>query len=370
MPKKLKIMLKNIIRFALVLLFQCLACTPEDNITPTKLYFPPKNTTIWETTTPASLGWNTTQIPQLLTFLEDNNTRGFIVLKNGKIVMEHYFGQNLGGGTFTQSNNWYWASAGKTLTGVLIGIAQQENHLQIQDKTSDYLGNGWSSLTLAQESQITILNQLTMTTGLNDGVPDKDCTDAACLTYLTVPQSRWAYHNAPYTILDKVIEEATHQNFDTYFNTKLRDKIGMDGFWAYIDFNHVYFSTPRAMARFGLLLLNKGKWDNEPVLSNTEYYTAMTNTSQNLNLSYGYLTWLNGKTSFMIPTLQTIFTGSISPNAPADLIAAIGRDGQLVNIVPGQNLVVIRVGDAPDNALVPVTFQNDLWAKLKLVITD
>jgi len=45
-----------------------------------------------------------------------------------------------------------------------------------------------------------------------------------------------------------------------------------------------------------------------------------------------------------------------------------GKNGQLINVVPGKNLVMIRMGDAPDNALVPFTYQNDLWTKLNAVI--
>jgi CubicO group peptidase (beta-lactamase class C family) len=352
----------------LLFLFACKKENPEPSAD-SELYFPPNNSSEWEKTTPESLGWNTSQIPVLQTFLQDNNTRAFIVLKNGKIVMEEYFGNNLTNtGTFTANSNWYWASAGKTLTGFLVGIAQKENLLNIEEKTSTYLGAGWSSLTLTQENQITVKNQLTMTTGLDDGVSNKDCTDKTCLTFLTAPGTRWAYHNAPYTILDRVIQSATNQTFSNYFNARLRDKIGMDGNWIKTGDNNVYYSTPRAMARFGLLLLNKGKWKEEVILNDENYLNAMTSSSQNLNLAYGYLTWLNGKNSFMVPTLQTVFSGSISANAPADMFAAMGKNGQLINVVPSQNLVIIRMGDNPDNSAVPFTFQNDLWAKIKLVI--
>jgi CubicO group peptidase (beta-lactamase class C family) len=350
-----------------IFLFACKTENPEPSPS-TEIYFPPNTPSEWEKTSPESLAWNTSQIPALRTFLQTNNTRAFIMLKNGKIVLEEYFDKNLSGGTFTAASNWYWASAGKTLTGFLVGIAQKENLLNLQAKTSTYLGTGWSSLTLTQENQITIKNQLTMTTGLDDGVANKDCTDKPCLTYLTAPNTRWAYHNAPYTVLDKVIEAASNQTFSNYFNTRLRDKIGMDGTWLKTGDNNVYYSTPRAMARFGLLLLNKGKWKNEAILNDESYFDAMTSSSQNLNLGYGYLTWLNGKGSFMVPTLQTVFSGSIAANAPTDMIAAMGKNGQLINVVPSQNLVIIRMGDNPDNSAVPFTFQNDLWAKIKLVI--
>ena len=73
------------------------------------------------------------------------------------------------------------------------------------------------------------------------------------------------------------------------------------------------------MARFGLLALNKGIWQNDTILKDTAYYRAMINTSQNYNLSYGYLWWLNGKSSAMVPFSQIQYTRKLIPNAPNDL---------------------------------------------------
>ena len=83
------------------------------------LYFPPINGNEWQTLSPASLGWCEERIDSLYDVLEENNTKAFIVLKDGKIILEKYFG------TFQQDSVWYWASAGKSLTACLVGIAQQ-----------------------------------------------------------------------------------------------------------------------------------------------------------------------------------------------------------------------------------------------------
>ncbi|MEJ8757557.1 serine hydrolase domain-containing protein [Pontibacter sp. H259] len=334
----------------------------------TTLYFPPTNSSAWETVTAQELGWNTAAVPQLLDYLEDNNTRAFILLKDGKIVMEHYFGAVASGAPFTASSNWYWASAGKTLTAFMVGKAQEDGLLTIADKTSKYLGNGWSSLTPAQEDKITIRHHLTMTTGLNDGVPDNHCSDASCLTYLAPPGTRWAYHNGPYNLLTDVVAAASGKTFNSYFDSQLKNKIGMDGNWTTIGNDYVYISTARSMARFGLLVLNKGKWGTTTVLNDQAYITDMLTPSQNLNQSYGYLWWLNGQPSYMVPTLQRTFAGSASPDAPSDMVAAIGKNGQLINIVPSQNLILIRMGENPDNSDVSLEFQNELWKKINPII--
>lgn len=256
------------------------------------------------------------------------------------------------------------------MTGLLVGIAQQEGLIDINNRSAQYLGTGWTSAPLAKENMITVKHQLTMTTGLDDGATDDDCTLPGCLLYKADAGTRWAYHNAAYTLLDKVVENASGLSYNNFFQQKIRDRIGMNGLWIKSpNANNVFYSNARSMARFGLLMLNKGKWDNTSILSDTNYFNSQVNTSQNLNLSYGYLTWLNGKSSSMLPTLQTVFRVSIIPNAPTDLYAALGKNDQKIYVVPSQKLVVIRTGESAGMVNFAVSgFDNELWGKLKSII--
>ena len=326
-------------------------------------YFPPLTGAQWDTVSLASSGWNNSAVGYLYSLLDSSHTRAFIVLKDGKIALEKYFG------IFTKDSLWYWASAGKTMTSLLVGIARQEGFLSLSDTSSKWLKNGWTTEPLEKENQITIRNQLTMTTGLDDGVIDKDCTLPTCLIYKADVGTRWAYHNAPYTLLDSVIQKSTGETLNQFYLSRVRSKIGMNG--AYFrsgDYNNLLITTPRSMARFGLLILSRGAWGATAVLNDTSYFNAMTNTSQTINPSYGYLWWLNGKSSFMLPGTQLVFPGYLSPAAPKDMIAALGKNGQLINIVPSLGLVFIRMGDAPDNSLVPTTLNNQIWERLNPVI--
>jgi len=243
-------------------------------------YFPPTDTEEWEQVELIDIGWCSDQVDTLLYFLEENNTKAFIVLKDGRIAIEAYFD------SFTKDSLCYWASAGKTLAGFLVGLAQDEGLLSIDDPVQDYLGSGWTSIPSAQEEQIKIIHQLTMTSGLNDGLSDPNCLEPECLQYLTDPGSRWSYHNAPYRLVQDVVVNASDLTFNQFTNTRLEAKIGMQGFW----FNYIYFSRARDAARFGLLLEQEGDWEGEPVLQNKSYLESMTNTSQDLNQSYGFLT--------------------------------------------------------------------------------
>ena len=322
------------------------------------MYFPPATGTVWETVTPQSLGWCTQNIDSLNRFLEEKNSKAFIVLKNGRIVMEKYFG------TFTQDSAWYWASAGKTMTAFLAGVAQKEGLLNINDVSSKHLGVGWSSAPVAKEQLITIKNYLAMTTGLDDNIQNDNCNMPSCFVYKADAGTRWAYHTAAYYLIEDIIEKKSGMSYTQYTTQKLQAKTGISGLWL----NHVFFSKPRAMARFGLLLLNKGVWNQNNILNDSTYFKEMTATSQNINKSYGYLTWLNGKGSYMLPQTQFVFTGNIVPSAPADMYCALGKNDQKIYVVPSQNLVVIRMGDASGVSLLALSnFDNELWKRLSAV---
>jgi CubicO group peptidase (beta-lactamase class C family) len=327
------------------------------------IYFPPVNNNLpWDTISPQSLGWCTNKIDSLYDYLSVEKSKAFIVLKDGKIVLEKYFG------TFTKDSVWYWASAGKTITSFLVGKANEDGILKLSDSTSKFLGTGWTNAPPNKEGKITIRNQITMTSGLDDGVPDDNCTIDTCLNYLADAGNRWAYHNGPYTLLEKVLENASGQNINIYTQQKLKTQTGITGSWLTIDYDNVYISKPRAMARFGILIQNKCKWNNTVLLSDTAYIRQMVNTSQPLNKSYGYLWWLNGKSSFMAPTSQIVFPGSYAPDAPADMYGAIGKNGQILSIAPSSGIIFVRMGDANNSNSVPFTFCSQIWKRLNAVI--
>ncbi|TAE08338.1 MAG: class C beta-lactamase-related serine hydrolase [Bacteroidetes bacterium] len=323
------------------------------------MYFPPNTSTTWETASVSSVGWNQNAVQPLKDFLIQKNTKSFMVLVNGRIVMEEYFnGHN-------STATWEWNSAGKTLVATTTGIAQQEGLLNINNKVSDYLGTSWTSMPLPKENMIMVKNLLSMTAGNDD---TKQYMIKANLTYVADAGTRWAYSNIFQKLTD-VVAQASNKNFETYFNDKLKNKIGMDGFWNFGTIFTIYHSTTRSMARFGLLALNKGKWDKEQII-NEAFFNESTTTSQNINPSYGYLWWLNGKTSYMIPSEQTVYQGSLVPNAPADMYAAMGANDQRIYVVPSKKMVVIRMGDAadPTNPNFAVSgFDNELWGKIKAV---
>lgn len=350
---------------AVNLFLSCSSDNPpvEPNPTDNQLYFPPLNSDTWESTSVAELGWNESQLQPLIDYLELKNTKSFMILFNGRIVVERYLNGH------TNTSLWYWASAGKTLTSAVSGIAQDEGMININNKVSDYLGTGWTSATPEKENLISCKNLLSMNSGLDDSLGAD--VSPSNLQYKADAGTRWAYHNV-YVKMQDVVVAASNKTWITYFNTKLRDKIGMTGSWINLDNLSVYWSNTRSMARFGLLIYAHGQWDNNQIVSEN-FLNEAVNTSQTINQAYGYLWWLNGKSTYHLPQTQLQFNGSLIPNAPNDMYAALGKNDQKIYVVPSKKLVVIRMGEVanPDNPSFALSgFDHELWEKINALVNQ
>src|ERR1700722_3477749 len=80
------------------------------------------------------------------------------------------------------------------------------------------------------------------------------------------------------------------------------------------------------LARFGLLILNRGKWEGKQLVS--EKWIAEATTPSLHGADYGYLWWLNT-------------TRKQWPSGPASSFAAIGNGGNIVWIDPEHDIVLV-----------------------------
>ena len=323
---------------------------------PTTMYFPSDSGSEWETVSPLQLGWNESAIEPLKSFLVENNTKSFVLLVNGRIVIEEYFAGH------SASTTWQWNSAGKTLVTSMIGIAQQNELISIDDKASAYLGTEWTNMPLEKETLIQVNHLLTMTSGIDDV---RQLVIRENLTYVSDAGSRWAYGNVFQKLID-IVDVSSNESFEDYFDAQLASQIGMNGFWNVGLIYTIYHSTARDMARFGLLALNQGQWNDTPVIK-LDFFEESITATQELNPSYGYMWWLNGKTAYRVPGSQEVFAGSLVPNAPEDMYAAMGANEQRIYVVPSKDLVIVRQGDAANPAISTFAvsgFDNQLWEQL------
>lgn len=331
------------------------------------LYFP-TDSNEWERLPLENLKWNRESLAELLAWMPTQDSRALIILKDGKIVIEEYWGSKLTGtGAMDESSLWYWGAAGRTLTASMVGLAQQAKLLSIKDKTQTYLGVGWTSMSPLQEQEIQLIHHLSMSTGIDEEISDLQRASPDLLTFRAKPGVRWAEHYATYSILEQVLEKASGQSLQDLFKSQIGDPIGMRGLWQKTADTYVFYSDARSFARFGLLHLAEGKWADTKIWSGS-YFAKMTQSSQKSNPSYGYLTWLNGQSSYRLPGVQRPIFGSLVPSAPSDMYLSVGEGAQVMMVIPSENLVIIRMGGNVGESYSPFVFVREFWEKMAKVI--
>jgi CubicO group peptidase (beta-lactamase class C family) len=321
------------------------------------MYFPPAEGDAWEQIDPAEAGWDVAALDAVATWAAGLNTTTLLIAQGGRLLLERYFA---GAGLHATSD---LASAQKSVTSFLTGVAQEQGLLRIEDPVARHLGDGWSKAQPEKEALITVRHLLTMTSGLNDQ-----------WEYEVDAGTKWYYNNPAYHLTKRVIERASGQSIQQYLDAALRS-IGLrETEWRERPLMRMpdgvpmtgLFMSARDAARFGLLMLANSAWAGEDVLRDKAYLRDSTNSSQELNPSYGYLWWLNGKATARLPGLNPPERpGPLIPTAPDDLYAAMGAGDQRIYVVPSLELVVVRQGTAAyAQAAALSSFDADLWQRI------
>lgn len=343
------------------------AGTPAAPAEPTR-YFPPAEGE-WETIAPADVGWSAEGLADALAYAREQRSSGVLVALGGRILAESYwevlpaedgsarYENTVAARTEDGRTIEDVASVQKSVVSFLAGVARGKGLLDFDASVQEYLGSGWSEAPAADEAAITVRNLLSMTSGL----------DIASRFEVPAGQ-KWMYNTNVYSRLVPVLEAATGLDIATITSRWLTERIGMrESRWGERgwlapgqDANRIGFqTTARDLARFGLLMAAKGRWQGADVLGDPDYLPEALSPSQSFNEAYGLLWWLNGGTRKMAGTSPEVREGPLVASAPADLYAAQGALGRKLYVVPSLDLVVTRLGDQPEAA-----FNDELWRRL------
>jgi CubicO group peptidase (beta-lactamase class C family) len=322
-------------------------------------YFPPTTGAPWDTIAGARLGYDTAALTAALDWVGTQRSTAVLVLWRGRIVAERYWNG------WTPTKDSIIASAGKSVLSAITGELARSGRLSLDSTAARYLGTGWSR-SPGTESRITVRHLLGMMSGLNDS-----------LRTVVQPGTRFYYNNPAYYQLFGVVQAVSRESINALSRRVLFDRIGMSGstWLPNVDTGElgwVLSSTARDMARFGLLSLNRGRWNGVTVLADSAWFAASWRATPPDNAGYGLLWWLNGSSSYRTPGpyLLPSQSGPLIPSAPADLVAALGKGDKKIYVVPSLELVVVRHGEEADasgsNPLAVSAFDEQWWRKLKL----
>jgi CubicO group peptidase (beta-lactamase class C family) len=315
----------------------------------------------WETTSVAETGWDAAKLDEALSFAGSRATRALILLLQGRILAEHYYDVGV-------DYRREIASCQKSVVSVLVGCALDRDLLALDEPVTTYVGRGWSNASASQEDRITVRHLLSMTSGLD-----------AEFRSVAAPGEVWSYNNGVYHQLQPVLEAVTKTGIDELSEDWLWRPIGATASAWYERNGQGEYATDamgralwglsmsaRDMARFGLLVQRGGAWGDEAVLADETYLDTALASSSEANPSYGYLWWLNGKSGHRVGPSGSLQPGPLIPHAPADTVAALGRDDQKIYISRSTGLVLVRQGErgGTRGRETLSSFDTELWGAI------
>ena len=316
--------------------------------------------TEWDRVDPTEAGFDPEMLDGLADAAEAAQSTCLVVVRDGALIDERYWGD----GADDVPREAF--SVTKSVTSTLVGIAQDDGDLDIEEPAARYLTE-WEG---TPSAEVTIRNLLSNDSGREWSLetdyrsmaalaPDKTGF-AIGLGQDAPPGSVWAYNNSAIQTLDAVIERATGTAAQELAEDRLFGPLGMASSELRTDptGNTLAFmglqTTCLDLARFGHLALNHGRWGDDQVVSESYLEEATGRSSTELNAGYGLLWWLNRRGPIASPVVATgapgegsIAEGQIDPAAPEDVFWALGFGNQIVAVIPSEGIVAVRMGARP-----------------------
>ncbi len=285
--------------------------------------------------------------------IESYNPIAALVIQNEEIKYEEYWEG------YTQDSVSNSFSAAKSIVALLIGIALDEGKItNLDQKVGDFV----KAYKQGERSKLTIRQVLTMSSGLNwkeTYVTPFSTTAKAyygtnlnslieSLDVIEQPGVEFEYLSGNTQLLAMIVQSATGKCISDYTSEKIWKHIGAkhDAIWnldrkngmekAYCCFN----TNVHDFARFGQLILNKGMWNGDRIISE-EYINEATSPKKYLadKLTgdtvdfYGFQWWIINYNGMEIPYMRGIL-------------------GQYVFVIPEKNAVVVRLGHTRSKEII------------------
>lgn len=301
-----------------------------------------------------------------------------VVTRHGVIVHEWY-----AEGWDADRATEVW-SVTKSVTSTLVGIAQGQALVHVDDFASDYI-EAWAT---NESAAVTVGQLLQQDSGRHwdfiddyvelDALAGDKSSFAIGLAQQHEPGQWWEYNNAGVQSLEPVLRTAVDQDVAAFAAEHLFEPIGMDATMAHDDagntitYAHLQAGC-RALARYGYLYLRRGRWADGEQLLPAAFVDQSTTSRTELNDAYGYLWWLNQPGHWVRPSTpgRNEGDGLLLPNAPIGAYTARGLGAQIVAVDPSTEVVFTRLSAVPPQDLLQETnVEHDLWSAIMTAIVE
>lgn len=300
-----------------------------------------------------SVNMNQDTIARLMKIIQANphkDFRGLVVLKDNKIVVEEYF-------------NTYWRetihdirSAGKSVTALLLGIAMDKGLIKSTEQSIYDIFPSPKFIQPKKDShqEIKIKHLLAMSSGLSADDDDGNSPGrtgnwlteehwvnfAISLPMIFKPGEKFIYNDICPMLVGAIIEETSGKKLSDFANENLFAPLGIREYYWYsapnghtVPMGNLYLTT-LDFAKLGQLVINKGQWQGKTIVSAAwinEMLTKQLDLNDGVANGYGYFWWHTTK--------------NVNGKKYACIYAS-GNGGNLLFIVPSENLVVCLTSSA------------------------
>ncbi len=263
-----------------------------------------------------------------------DSMHSFMMLRHGKVVAEAWWAPES-----ADKPHVLW-SLSKSFTSTAIGFAVSEGLLDIDDPVAKFFPESMPDNPSKELQAMRVRDLLTMSTGHENEPKVRDKSDwireflAHPVRY--EPGSRFVY-NTPATFMQSaIVQRITGQTTLEYLKPRLFDPLGIEApKW---DANpqgitlggYGLFLKTEEIAKFGQLLLQKGKWYGRQLipedwvdLATSKQVSNGTNPDSDWNQGYGFQFWR---------CRHNVFRGD-------------GKDGQFCVVMPDLDVVVVMTAN-------------------------
>ncbi|MEE4205497.1 MAG: serine hydrolase [Erythrobacter sp.] len=305
----------------------------------------------------------------------DRNSNAFLVVKGGVVEHARYFGET------TRETPIVSRSLAKPVTALLVGRAIRQGHIESLDQSvSDFITE-WQGDPAREK--ILVRHLLDMRTGLlpqGFSTSPEDILNRAYLhprhdeviinDYPVTHEAgtRYEYSNANAELVAPLIERATGMRYGDYLTKALLEPIGAMGgeIWVNREGGTAHSGCclllpAESWVRMAMLVMADGVWEGERLLP--EGYAQAMRTATPENPHYGMGVWVAGpyveQRGFAHPSVPYGKVAHGEPYLDRDLVLFDGNANQVVYMIPSQDMIVLRTGDAPpkeapwDNTVLP-----------------
>jgi CubicO group peptidase (beta-lactamase class C family) len=291
-----------------------------------------------------------TKLIKIINSTPPNDFRGLIVIKDNKLVVEEYFN------TFWRETIHDIRSAGKSVTSLLLGIAIDKGLVKSTEQSvyGFFPSPKFTQPKTDGHRNIKIKHLLAMSSGLSaddddDNSPgrtgnwlteDHWVNFANSLPMIFEPGQKFVYNDICPMLVGAIIEVTSGKKLSDFAKENLFSPLGIkDNYWytapngSTVPMGNLYLST-LDFAKLGQLVINKGQWQGKKIISSTwinEMLTKQLDIDDGVANGYGYFWWRATKNV---------------NSKKYDCIYASGNGGNVLFIVPSENLVVCLTSSA------------------------